>query len=79
MKTLAHVATAGKLHMKPVWLDSVRLDKVHEDAHIQLAEFDHFGENEALFGIIKEGLHGWDQLPGASEAKKTTRKGRTGR
>jgi hypothetical protein len=26
----------------------MRLDKVHEDAHIQLAEFDHLGENEAL-------------------------------
>jgi hypothetical protein len=44
--------------MQPVWLNIVRSDQVNENADINIAELDHLGENEALFGIIKDRRHG---------------------
>lgn len=42
--------TSGKLHVHPVWLDPMRLDKVDEHADIELAELDDLGKDEALWG-----------------------------
>jgi hypothetical protein len=36
------------LLLHPLWLDAMRLDEVDENSHIQLAELDHFGQDEAL-------------------------------
>jgi hypothetical protein len=57
METLAHVAPSRELHMQPIWLNIVRLDQVNENADVDVAQLDHLGENEALFGIIKDRLH----------------------
>lgn len=42
--------TSRKLHVHPVRLDSMRLDKVYENADIELAELDDLGKDEALWG-----------------------------
>ncbi len=40
--------TSGKLHVHPIRLDPMRLDKVHEHVDIELTELDDLGEDEAL-------------------------------
>jgi hypothetical protein len=36
------------LLLHPPWLDAMRLDEVDENSHIQLAELDHLGQEDAL-------------------------------
>lgn len=40
--------TSWELHREPVWLDSMRLEKIYQNAHVHIAILDHLAEDEAL-------------------------------